>query len=255
MSDRASDSEDSDAQRSDVRPDGVHVGPSQSDPCPACCRWTRVVSAEQAALHGHPSVWQSRVLNDDEHQLGPFDCGFEEVTLVSRLCYRTLTSSMFWAPWVIKAQSKLLRTRGVFGWGLYAARTFHSTRWNMKPDIIGRYTGRRLPHEGASFHTSMQARIAAKLYLGSLEDGPGRRDALYDRHSQHGEHDFQIIDGSHGGEPLRQMINSPFGSGVRPNLKLTPNGNVIVIPGRSGHRIPRLRLKRSLRLLSVNANS
>ena len=26
-----------------------------------------------------------------------------------------------------------------------------------------------------------------------------------------------------------QMINSPFGSGVRPNLKLTPNGNVIVI--------------------------
>ena len=73
----------------------------------------------------------------------------------------------------------------------------------MKPDIIGRYTGRRLPHEGASFHTSMQARIAAKLYLGSLEDGP---EAALTRSmtgiQQHGEHDFQIIDGSHGGEPF-----------------------------------------------------
>ena len=190
------------------------IGPPRAA---ARCRNVRLVHPDDAEILGH-GVWRSRGYEDS----------FEEALLVERLCWRRCSlcckqqQCVYWAPWVIQAPSKLLQNRGLKGWGLYAARTFR------KGDVIGWYSGRRIPSADSSFPSALAARVAAAFYLRGLADGPDKElSRSMSQIQRHGD-DYWVIDGSHGSEPFCQMINSPAG-GDAPNLRLLPNGVLEVI--------------------------
>ena len=119
-----------------------------------------------------------------------------------------------WEPWIIVAESAIMRRAGVRGLGLYAARTFR------KDDYVGRYDG----HVVGVF-ASREAALASPACRRLVMQG---HDKLITRRPTRGS-GVELVDGVSGGPPFLHRMNDPRGTSVYANVELTPGGWVQVV--------------------------
>jgi hypothetical protein len=113
-----------------------------------------------------------------------------------------------WEPWVVVAESCIMRRVGKSGLGLYAARSF------QRDNIVGAY-------EGAVVGTypSRQAALASVQCARLVRRG---HDKLITRRPRDGGRGVELVDGDQGGgPPLLHRINDPRGTRLQPNVALT----------------------------------
>ena len=122
-------------------------------------------------------------------------------------------------PWVIVAQSALMKRLGLDGLGLYAARKFSTKQGNDAIPKDRRYIGR---YDG----TVIGKWPSRKLALSSTEA----------RHLHAHGHDKLItlnggmlVDGENGGPPFLHRMNDAKGSRYRKNVALTSSGWAMIL--------------------------
>jgi hypothetical protein len=128
-----------------------------------------------------------------------------------------------WEPWVVVAESCIMRRVGKSGLGLYAAlrgaRSFH------RDNLVGAY-------EGAVVGTypSRQAALASVQCARLVRKG---HDKLITRRPRDGGPGVELVDGDQGGgPPFLHRINDPRGTRLQPNVALTPGGYIQVTQAR-----------------------
>ena len=124
-----------------------------------------------------------------------------------------------WAPWVLVAESCILRRVGKRGLGLYAARGFR------RDDLVGLYEGAVVgtyPTRQAALDSRECARLVRRGH-----------DKLITRRPRDGGRGVELVDGDRGGGlPLLHRINDPRGTRLQPNVALTPGGYIQVTQAR-----------------------
>ena len=142
-----------------------------------------------------------------------YEHGRSPVTYV----YRRDSASDQWEPWVVIAQSAILKRLGITGWGLYAARPF------KRNDYVGKMGGTLVGHY-ATREAAMSAPEARRL----LRRG---HDKLITVRPSQGP-GFDLIDGQGAGPPHIEMANDPRGTRLEPNTELSEYGWLSVTRGR-----------------------
>ena len=131
-----------------------------------------------------------------------------------RCVFRRGANGGAWEPWVVEAESALLRRVGKRrSLGLYAARAFKFE------DFLGRYDG----HVVGTF-ASRDAALASPQCASRVRHGA---DKLITRRLSHGP-GVELVDGETGGPPFLHRMNDPRGTRLQPNVELTPGGWVRV---------------------------
>ena len=132
-----------------------------------------------------------------------------------------------WEPWVVVAESALLRRIGKTGLGLYAARSF------QRDHVVGRYDGNVVGTYGsrkAALESPEAQRLVRrdhdKLITRKRSNGPG----------------IELVDGGTSGPPYMMRLNDPRGTRLRANVGVTDGGYVKVIQT----RVPAFDLDKSL---------
>lgn len=114
-----------------------------------------------------------------------------------------------WEPWVVVAESAIMRRAGKTGLGLYAARSFR------RDEYVGRYDG-KIVGEYATRDEALASTACKRL----VRRG---KDKLITRRRREGP-GVELVDGADGPPPFLHRINDPRGSGKRSNVDLTPGG-------------------------------
>ena len=118
-----------------------------------------------------------------------------------------------WEPWVIVAESALMRRVGRRGLGLYAARAMR------RDDYVGLYEG-----EVVGTYSSRTEALRAKECHDRVRRGV---DKMITRNATGGG--VELVDGTRGGPPFLHRINDPQGTRFQPNVNLTPGGYIRVV--------------------------
>ena len=131
--------------------------------------------------------------------------------------YRHGSASDPWEPWVVIAQSAILKRLGITGWGLYAARSFTRGDYvgKMQGTLVGHYETREAAMSAPETR-SLLRRGHDKLVTVRPSQGPG----------------FDLIDGQGAGPPHIEMANDPRGTRLEPNAELSEYGWLRVTRGR-----------------------
>lgn len=132
-----------------------------------------------------------------------------------------------WEPWVVVAESALLRELGRSGLGLYAARPF------KQDELVGRYDGTVV----GTFE-SRQAALASPQARRLVRRG---HDKIVTRRRDRGP-GVELVDGVTSGAPYMMRINDPRGTRLRANVVLTDGGYVKVVQ----ERVPAFDLDKTL---------
>lgn len=130
--------------------------------------------------------------------------------------YRRGPGQVYFEPWVVVAQSALLKRVGRSGLGLYAARPF------KRDDYIGRYGGTRIGPFASRKTALLAPEVRALLRQG--------RDKLVVVRAQ--PSGFEVIDGETGGAPYLHRCNDPRNTALLANAELTDGGYVRVTQSR-----------------------
>ena len=131
-----------------------------------------------------------------------------------------------WEPWVLVAESCIMRRVGRSGLGLYAARGF------KHDELVGAYGGAVV-----GTYPSRQAALASPECARLVRRG---HDKLITRRPRDGGRGVELIDGDGGGPPLLHRINDPRGTRLQPNVALTAGGWIQLVQ----RRVPAFDLER-----------
>ena len=146
---------------------------------------------------------QAEIRNSQWHEIGMHYEHGAPVTYVYRV-----GQSGSWEPWVVVAESAILRRLGVRGLGLYAGRPF------AEGDYVGKYDGRVVGHYDTR-HEALSAPETRRL----LRRGHDKLVALRSRGAG-----FDLVDGQGGGPPHVERCNDPRGTALQPNTELSEYG-------------------------------
>ena len=161
--------------------------------------------ASQAALRD--AEWD---VADLHWETGPPSPGERGCTV--RCVFRRVAGG--WEPWVVEAESALMRRVGRRGLGLYAARAF------KRDDFLGRYDGQVVGTFASRDEALASAQCASRVRHGA--------DKLITRRPSHGP-GVELVDGATSGPPFMPRMNDPTrGTRLQPNVEVTPGGWVKV---------------------------